>query len=224
MFYDGTPRTQVIRGELALRLERTAFDRVIRERQDVRALFNHDPNMVLGRTSAGTLRLAIDRLGLRYEIDLDLENSLGRDVARWTARRDLQGSSMGFQIAATGDRWEKSGGLWVRWINELSELFDVGPVTFPANEATDAYVIGGQKQSRTTDGDALTTRQPSRARRASVAALRRQLQKRQSAAPIDESAVWLLRENARRRARGLPALSATNPVRQLRRELEGAQP
>ncbi len=37
---------------------------------DVVATFNHDANNVLGRLSAGTLRLFLDAQGVRYEIDL----------------------------------------------------------------------------------------------------------------------------------------------------------
>src|SRR5687768_5826990 len=46
-----------------------AFDTAI-ENDDVRALFNHDPNYVLGRTVSGTLKLSADKKGLRYDVDL----------------------------------------------------------------------------------------------------------------------------------------------------------
>ena len=63
-----------------------AFDRAIRETQDVRGLFNHDPNMLLGRTESGTLRLESNKRGLRYEIDLP-DTSAGRDVRASILRR-----------------------------------------------------------------------------------------------------------------------------------------
>ncbi|WP_134736933.1 HK97 family phage prohead protease, partial [Escherichia coli] len=43
-----------------------AFDDVLND--DVRGLFNHDPNFILGRSSAGTLSLSVDERGLRYDI------------------------------------------------------------------------------------------------------------------------------------------------------------
>src|SRR5689334_2288993 len=70
VFYDGSPGTeyQMWQG-FSERIMPGAFDRCIREGHDVRALFNHDPNYPLGRTSAGTCRLSIDKRGLKYEID-----------------------------------------------------------------------------------------------------------------------------------------------------------
>ena len=52
------------------RIKPGAFDRALAEKQDVRALFNHDANHVLGRTTSGTCRLSCDSVGLRYEVDL----------------------------------------------------------------------------------------------------------------------------------------------------------
>jgi HK97 family phage prohead protease len=52
------------------RIAPSAFNRALADKHDARALFNHDPNHVLGRVGAGTLRLSVDNVGLRYEIDL----------------------------------------------------------------------------------------------------------------------------------------------------------
>src|SRR5688572_16918348 len=74
---------------------------------DARALFNHDPNMLLGRAGAGTLRLSTDARGLRYEIDIP-DTTVGRDVATSIARGDLAGSSFAFSInGKAGQRFEK---------------------------------------------------------------------------------------------------------------------
>ena len=45
-----------------------AFDDVLYN--DVRALINHDPNLVLGRTTNGTLELSVDERGLKYRVKL----------------------------------------------------------------------------------------------------------------------------------------------------------
>lgn len=102
---------------------------------DVRALYNHEPECLLGRTSAGTLRLAEDELGLRVEIDLP-DTSLGRDVAELVRRRDLRGQSFSFTTAI--DQWDTTGETYLRTVVEVKELFDVGPVAFPAYEETSA--------------------------------------------------------------------------------------
>lgn len=103
---------------------------------DVRGLFNHDPNMVLGRTSSGTMRLEEDETGLRYVIDPP-DTTLGRDVMALVSRGDITGSSFGFTVKR--DSWTRpsvAGELPLRTIHEFDWLRDVGPVTFPAYEET----------------------------------------------------------------------------------------
>jgi len=107
---------------------------------DVRALFNHDPNAVLGRTTAGTLRLSEDETGLSYEIDLP-DTQLGRDLAASIERGDISQSSWGFTLRvddnSTGDEWQRDGGKDHRVIKSVRQVWDVSPVTFPANPNTD---------------------------------------------------------------------------------------
>jgi HK97 family phage prohead protease len=78
-------------GGLVERVAPGAFTKTIAE-ADIRALFNHDPNYLLGRSAAGTLRLSEDGTGLPYEIDLP-DTMAGRDVATMLERRDITGSS-----------------------------------------------------------------------------------------------------------------------------------
>lgn len=103
---------------------------------DVRGLFNHDPNMVLGRTASKTMRLEEDKHGLRYIIDPP-DTTLGKDVMTLVERGDVTGSSFGFTVKT--DEWTratKPGELPLRTIKEVEWLRDVGPVTFPAYEET----------------------------------------------------------------------------------------
>ncbi len=113
-----------------------AFSEAI-EQDDVRALFNHDENYVLGRNKSGTLRLAEDDEGLRYEIDPP-DTSAGRDVVSLVARGDVDGSSFAFRVIE--DSWEypkdpASGQRPLRTVLKV-ELFDVSPVTYPAYPQT----------------------------------------------------------------------------------------
>lgn len=103
---------------------------------DVRALFNHDPNYVLGRNVAGTLRLKEDMTGLAIEIDPP-ETAFARDLMISMARGDITQMSFGFVTKA--DKWAKVDGGWVRTLLE-AELFDVSPVTYPAYLQTDVAV------------------------------------------------------------------------------------
>ncbi len=116
-----------------------AFDRAIAEQQDVRALFNHEPDHLLGRLSAGTMRLSVDRRGLRYEIDLP-DTQMGRDVAEMTRRGDLTGSSFSFRIAKQTFRYNSNPDDSdpeddIRELQDL-DVIDVGPVSFPAYAST----------------------------------------------------------------------------------------
>jgi uncharacterized protein len=110
------------------------FRRAISEGQDVRALVNHDPNLLLGRTASGTLRLAEDKKGLRYEIDMP-DISYARDAVVSLERRDMTGSSFAFSIAEGGDNWRNEGDQVIRELLD-ADLFDVSVVTYPAYPAT----------------------------------------------------------------------------------------
>ena len=115
-------------GGFVERIAPTAFRKTLKE-ADVRALFNHSPDALLGRSSAGTLRMQADKSGLAYEIDLP-DTTVGRDVAALLERGDITGSSFGFRTIA--DAWgETSEGIPLRTLKEVA-LRDVGPVTFPA--------------------------------------------------------------------------------------------
>lgn len=108
------------------------------ERDDVRALWNHDSSQVLGRNLAGTLRMAEDKVGLAIEIDLP-DTQAGRDAAVSIERGDVTQMSFGFQILdwSKDQVWQNDDdGNLVRTILRAS-LFDVSPVTYPAYPQTD---------------------------------------------------------------------------------------
>ena len=114
-----------------------AFTKTLAE-ADVRAVVNHDPSQLLGRNRAGTLRMMEDSYGLRYEVDLP-DTTHGRDLATSVERGDITGSS--FKFAAVRQDWDRTEGrdLPLRSLVEV-RLADVGPVTFPAYEATEGQL------------------------------------------------------------------------------------
>ena len=108
-------------------IETGAFDDVLEN--DVRAYFNHDENLLLGRVSSGTLRISTDKRGLFYEVDLP-NTTYANDLVELMKRGDVNQSSFAFLIEK--DRWEQRGGTTYRIIEKVSRLLDVSPVSQPA--------------------------------------------------------------------------------------------
>jgi uncharacterized protein len=154
VFYDANDTGTEYRlwSDMVERIRPGAFDRAIRE-DDVRALFNHDPNQVVGRNRAGTLRLLVDARGLKYEIDPP-DTQAGRDLVTSLKRGDIDGSSFSFVPLKT--TWEEvrdavTGTVTaIRWIDE-AQLYDVGPVTFPAYTGTAASARNDEDTSGVRD-------------------------------------------------------------------------
>lgn len=120
--------------DLIERVRPGAFDEAIEEGADVRGLFNHEVDNLLGRTASETLELSSDDKGLRYAITLG-DSQVARDVAAHVARRDLTGSSFSFRVVEETFT-DVEDGPTIRELVRV-ELFDVGPVTFPAYSATE---------------------------------------------------------------------------------------
>lgn len=99
---------------------------------DVRGLWNHDPNFVLGRNRANTLELSEDSTGLLYRITPP-DTQWARDLMVSISRGDVNQSSFGFQTLK--DEWQGSENGRTRSLIEV-KLFDVSPVTFPAYPQT----------------------------------------------------------------------------------------
>ena len=121
-----------------------AFDKTLQE-ADVRCLYNHDTNIVLGRNTAGTLRLKTDKTGLYFECDLP---DTGAAESLWESinRGDVTQCSFGFRTIK--DRWYQeeiagtdSAGKPIKIMRDARELlevqlFDVSPVTYAAYDGT----------------------------------------------------------------------------------------
>lgn len=111
-----------------------AFARSIEEGADVRALWNHDPNYVLGRRASGTLAVQEDEHGLRYTIRPP-EAQWARDLQETIGRGDVSQSSFAFIVRL--ERWTQDveNGFTLRELLDV-DLIDVSPVTYPAYVGT----------------------------------------------------------------------------------------
>ena len=112
-----------------------AFDDCLQD--DIRCLFNHDPNFVLGRSvnGKGSLEVWVDDIGLKYRYTTP-DRSYAKDLQNAIENGDVSQSSFAFK---TGEqRWIENGDeLEIREIVKFEKLFDVSPVTFPAYEDTE---------------------------------------------------------------------------------------
>ena len=111
------------------KIQQGAFKKTIKE-NDVRALINHDPNLIIGRTKNKTLELKEDDKGLWFDVKLP-DTTYANDLRESIRRKDITQNSFGFQTVQ--DEWSKDGAK--RTLTEV-KLFDVSPVTFPAYKQT----------------------------------------------------------------------------------------
>ena len=120
-------------------IERGAFTDELINNSDVRALINHDPNLILARNQAGTLKLSADERGLKYEFEMP-ETSYGKDLAISMKRGDINQSSFAFTVAE--DDWSTDeDGNNIRTIKKIDRLYDTAIVTYPAYNQADSDLI-----------------------------------------------------------------------------------
>lgn len=120
-----------------------AFTRALKEKQDVRHLINHDPNLVLGRTKAGTTELSEDSKGLKFRT-LMPDCGYANDLFESVSRGDIDECSFGFMAVRTAwiEEPDPDDEKVQRTIRELHDvdLFDVSTVTYPAYPGTSTMV------------------------------------------------------------------------------------
>src|SRR5260370_23729124 len=130
------------------RLRPGAFEKALREQHDVRALVNHDPSLLLGRTKSGTLRLWDPPEGLAFRVELP-DTQYGHDVYEAIKRGDMDQCSFSFRVDEGAEDWttekidpdsgevdpEDGEASSIRTLRSV-RLFDVSAVTYPAYEST----------------------------------------------------------------------------------------
>ena len=103
---------------------------------DVRALYEHNPAQLLGRTKSGTLALAEDEIGLRFELTPP-NTQLGNDVLELVSRGDVSGMSFGFR--ALNEHWDISTKPYTRTVL-AAELLEVTVTSLPAYPESDVDI------------------------------------------------------------------------------------
>lgn len=133
-----------------------AFHRAFEAGADVAALWNHNPDKILGRTTSGTLTLRDEpEKGLAFDLLLP-KSPLGQEVTESVRRRDTAGMSFGFWVhtkpdGSGGEVWQETADGIVRTLLDV-DLFDVSPTPFPAYPQTQAALrsLDAWKQSQQT--------------------------------------------------------------------------
>ena len=115
-------------------IKREGVEKAI-QNADIRALFNHDDSLVLGRTGNGTVTLGVDEIGLFGDIIINKEDPQAVGAYARVQRGDVVGCSFGF-IPIKIDTEERDDGSYLDTILEL-EIFEVSPCTFPAYPQTE---------------------------------------------------------------------------------------
>lgn len=132
--------SEPIYGWFREQIARGAFDKT--DMSDVVMVFNHDISGILARTTSGTLKLSVDKVGLRFEFEAP-ETTLGNDMLELVGRGDI--SKCSFKFVVEADEWryadDKNGlELDERTVKAISKLYDVSLVTYPAYKDTEASV------------------------------------------------------------------------------------
>ena len=110
------------------RIDPSAMDGV--DLTDVLSFFNHDPNIVMGRTSSGTMELDVRSDGVYYKVKPPKGHSAYVENIK---RGDVTGSSFMFRVKEDGESWEeRSDGTVIRTINGFASIKEIGAVVSPA--------------------------------------------------------------------------------------------
>jgi uncharacterized protein len=152
-----------------------AFTRVLSENPDVVCAFNHDLNMVLGRTTAGTLKLEQTDKALRYTAKVNPNDAQAMSVYEKVKRGDVNQASFHFTVRK--EEWtepleDSTDQLATREIIEIGQLFDVGPCTFgqypeasaQARSKSEDILQKRSAQAASSDAEGLEARQKARLR------------------------------------------------------------
>lgn len=116
-------------------IERGAFARYLASGEDVKVLWNHDANIVLGSTGNGTASLREDEKGLYGSVEINENDQDAVNAYARIARGDVSGCSFGFDVARQEEWWDDDG-IYHTKLTEIDPLYEVSACTFPAYKAT----------------------------------------------------------------------------------------
>lgn len=112
---------------------------------DVRFVVNHDPNLILGRSTAGTLTLTQDARGLKYRV-YPPKSFISEHYVESARCGNISGNSFRFYVPEdrSGESWESASGRTVRTITRFAKLDDVCLATYPAYPGTNGLAVSAR--------------------------------------------------------------------------------
>lgn len=143
--YAAVFNSEAVLGDFTEVIRQGAFAKSLATGSNIRALYHHQGDALLGTTQGGTLKLREDAHGLAFTLDLP-DTTHGRDLAVLVDRGDIQGCSFGFRVAPGGDRWEQRAGQMVR---ELLSV-DLMEITLTADPAYQDTSVAMRSKPRTS--------------------------------------------------------------------------
>lgn len=130
--------SQLLGGSFTESIRSGAFKRSLENGADVRALIDHNPSLIVGRNTAGTMTVVEDETGLLVEVT-PVDTTIARDLIANIRAGNISQMSFAFQVLPDGDEWQIRDGAYHRVLTAV-ELFDVSFVTYPAYTQTDAWL------------------------------------------------------------------------------------
>ena len=127
-------RSRMLYDEFFEKVAAGAFAKSLEE-NTIKALWDHNTNLVLGSTKSQTLRIKEDDIGLYFELDLP-DTETGRNAYESISRGDVDGVSFGFNVRA--DNWEyiKEEDIYIRTLLDI-DLVEISPTPVPAYETSE---------------------------------------------------------------------------------------
>lgn len=107
-----------------------AFSRALASGQDVKVLWNHNADIILGSTGNKTADLREDQRGLFGGVEINEQDQDAKNAYARVSRGDVRGCSFGFDIRAMEESWDDDGTYRTRLTDV--DLYEVSPCTFPA--------------------------------------------------------------------------------------------
>ena len=116
---------------------------------NVTALFNHNDNMILGRSGVNVY-LEVDNIGLKFRVK-PTDTTYARDLKENIRQGVVNQCSFAFTVSKekNSEEWEESdeeGVEYIRTILKIDKLYDVSVVTTPAYPDTEAVVGARSKE------------------------------------------------------------------------------